>query len=208
MNTEHVKTIASSIESLLFLHGEPVSVDRLMKALSTSESGIEDGIATLTARYAASESGLSLVRNGRGVELVTRPENAAEVESMLVADREETLGKATMETLAVVAYRGPVTRASIDAVRGVNSSFALRNLLLRGLIERKANPLDAREFEYFPSFRLFELLGIGSVDELPEYGALCRDPRLLAREESVSEEAESAPDEPGTPSDGDPLSEE
>ncbi|NTV55377.1 MAG: SMC-Scp complex subunit ScpB [Candidatus Moranbacteria bacterium] len=188
MGAEKVENIASKIESLLFLHGEPLSIDRLATSLSASASEIEVGLEDLDVRYAAPESGLRLVRNGHGVELVTRPENAPEVEAMLVADREETLGKATMETLAVVAYRGPVTRASIDAVRGVNSSFALRNLLLRGLIERRSNPLDAREYEYSPSFRLFELLGVGSAAELPEFDALSRDPRLAAREESVAAE--------------------
>jgi len=188
--------IASKVESLLFLHGEPLSVARLSKALSVSEAEIEAGLGELTARYALPESGLALIRNGKNVELATRSENAPEVEAMLVADREETLGKATMETLAVVAYRGPVSRASIDAIRGVNSSFALRNLLLRGLIDRKPNPLDAREFEYTPSFRLFELLGVGSSGELPEYEVLSHDPRLAMREKptnsndaDVSEEA-------------------
>jgi segregation and condensation protein B len=191
MNTQHVKHIASKIESLLFLHGEPLSIERLEKSLSASTSEIEIGLDDLVERYLAPESGLCLIRNDGNVELATRAENATEVETMLVTDREETLGKATMETLAVVAYRGPVTRASIDAVRGVNSSFALRNLLLRGLIERRSNPLDAREYEYFPSFRLFELTGIGSTDELPEYEALSRDPRLLAREQAVAEESEA-----------------
>lgn len=188
MGAEKVEKIASKIESLLFLHGEPLSVDRLGKSLSATALEIEVGLEDLNMWYAAPESGLRLVRNGRNVELVTRPENAPEVEAMLVADREETLGKATMETLAVVAYRGPVTRASIDAIRGVNSSFALRNLLLRGLIERRSNPLDAREYEYSPSFRLFELLGVGSAAELPEFEALSRDPRLAAREETIAAE--------------------
>jgi segregation and condensation protein B len=176
------RTIASKIESLLFLHGEPLSHTRLSKALSVSEAEVEVALETLRERYETPESGLTLIRNGNDVELATRPENTPEVEAMLVADREETLGKATMETLAVVTYRGPVTRASIDAIRGVNSSFALRNLLLRGLIDRKPNPLDAREFEYTPSFRLFELLGVGSLEELPEYDALSCDSRLVARE--------------------------
>jgi segregation and condensation protein B len=201
MGSEKVEKIASKIESLLFLHGEPLSIDRLGKSLSATASEIEVGLEDLDMRYAAPESGLRLVRNGRNVELVTRPENAPEVEAMLVADREETLGKATMETLAVVAYRGPVTRASIDAVRGVNSSFALRNLLLRGLIERWSNPLDAREYEYSPSFRLFELLGVGSAAELPEFDALSRDPRLAAREEAIAAEGAGhaeAPEEADT----------
>ncbi|HWQ60138.1 MAG TPA: SMC-Scp complex subunit ScpB [Candidatus Fimivivens sp.] len=189
MNVNTSLSVASKIESLLFLHGEPISLERLAKALSVAADSIDEGLAMLSEKYAAPESGLALIRKGNDVELVTRPENASEVESMLVDDREETLGKATMETLAVVAYRAPVTRSSIDAIRGVNSSFSLRNLQLRGLIERRPNPLDAREYEYVPSFRLFELLGIGSSEELPEYAELSRDARL-----PVHESTESAPE--------------
>ena len=170
------------MESLLFLHGEPISCDRLATELSVSQEEIVAGLETLSKRYADADSGLTLIRKGEHVELATRAENAPEVEAMLVSDREETLGKATMETLAVVAYRGPVTRASIDAIRGVNSSFSLRNLLLRGLIERTANPLDAREYEYVASFRLLELLGIGASMDLPEYEVLSRDSRSATRE--------------------------
>lgn len=176
MTSERTTTLASKIESLLFLHGEPLPVSRLAKALSADESAIAAGLETLSARYAVPDSGIMLVRKGSSVELVTNPENAPEVESMLASDREETLGKATLETLSVIAYRGPVSRAAIDAIRGVNSSFSLRNLSLRGLVERKPNPLDAREYEYVPSFRLFESLGIGSAADLPGYASLSRGP--------------------------------
>ncbi|MEI7749833.1 MAG: SMC-Scp complex subunit ScpB [Candidatus Moraniibacteriota bacterium] len=195
MKTESAISIQSKIESLLFLHGEPISVARLSKALSASEAEIEVGLEDLAQRYVLPESGLTLIRNGKNAELATRAENAPDVEAMLVSDREETLGKATMETLSVVAYRGPVSRASIDAIRGVNSSFALRSLLLRGLIDRRPNPFDAREFEYTPSFRLFELLGIGSNGELPEYATLSRDPRLAAREEHSDATDADVPEE-------------
>ncbi|NTW30182.1 MAG: SMC-Scp complex subunit ScpB [Candidatus Moranbacteria bacterium] len=185
MSTDHTTTIVSKIESLLFLHGEPLSFGRLSKALNVSETEIVAGVKRLSERYVDEDSGLFLIENNNQVGLATRPENAVEVEAMLVADREETLGKATMETLAVVAYRGPVTRASIDAIRGVNSSFALRNLSLRGLIDRRTNPFDAREYEYVPSFRLFELLGLSSAVELADYDALSKDSRLTAREQSA-----------------------
>ncbi len=185
MSKVDTQNIASKLESVLFLLGEPISVNRLAKSLSLSGEEVMLGLRLLEERYATSESGLRLISNDGKIGLVTRPENAAEVEAMLVSDREETLGKATMETLAVVAYRGPVTRASIDAIRGVNSSFALRNLSLRGLIDRRTNPFDAREYEYLPSFRLFELLGLSSAGELPEYDALSKDSRLTAREQSA-----------------------
>lgn len=173
-------SVASLLESLLFIHGEPLSRVRLAKALSVSEKEIAAGLEILRKRYEDTDSGLVLIEKGKDVEIATRPDNAGVVERLIVADREETLGKATLETLSVVAYRAPVSRASIDAIRGVNSSFALRSLLLRGLIERRSNPLDAREYEYEPSLRLLELLGIGSIEELPDYGSLARDAALEA----------------------------
>lgn len=190
-------SIASRIESLLFIHGEPLSCARLAKALDVSEKDIESGLDILRKRYGDADSGLALIEKGKEVEIATRPENAGPVEQLIVADREETLGKATLETLSVVAYRSPVSRASIDAIRGVNSSFALRSLLLRGLIERRANPLDAREYEYEPSLRLLELLGIGSIEELPDYGSLAQNAALeaVATESATSQESHETDDE-------------
>lgn len=182
------KTV-SSIESLLFTHGEPVSVVRIAKLLGIPEQDTEDALETLAERYRDPSSGLMLIRKGKDVEIATRPENAEPVERLIKADREESLGKATLEVLAIVAYRGPVTRAKIDAIRGVNCSFALRNLLLRGLVDRHPNPLDNREYEYAPSFRLLELLGIGALTELPGYVDLSRESLIadLPEEQPLSE---------------------
>jgi segregation and condensation protein B len=176
--TESNPGIISSIESLLFMNGEPLAVSRIAKLLGISEKETDAGLDALESRYGDPSSGLMLIRKKKEMEIVTKPENADPVERLIVADREESLGKATLEVLAIVAYRGPVTRAKIDAIRGVNCSFALRNLSLRGLVDRHPNPLDNREYEYSPSFRLLELLGIGSLPELPGYADLSRDMRI------------------------------
>ncbi|MBI2099909.1 MAG: SMC-Scp complex subunit ScpB, partial [Candidatus Vogelbacteria bacterium] len=74
--------------------------------------------------------------------------------------------------LTIVLYKGPLTRAEIDYIRGVNSSFILRHLSIRGLVERIPNPKDARSFLYRPTFDLFQHLGLSKIEELPEYGEL------------------------------------
>jgi segregation and condensation protein B len=183
------KTV-SSIESLLFTNGEPLAISRIAKLLGVSEEEVDAALVVLGERYLDPLSGLMLIRSGNLVEMVTLPENAKSVESLIRTDREENLGKATVEVLAIIAYRGPVTRARIDAIRGVNCSFALRTLLLRGLIDRHQNPLDSREYEYTPSFRLLELLGISSLAELPGYTDLSRDVRIadFSGEQQLSEE--------------------
>lgn len=189
------KTV-SSIESLLFTNGEPLAISRISKLIGVSETEVDAALGILGERYLDPLSGLMLVRHGKSVEIATRAENAGPIEELIRTDREENLGKATLEVLAIVAYRGPVTRAKIDAIRGVNCSFALRTLLLRGLIDRHPNPLDNREYEYAPSFRLLELLGIGSLSELPGYAELSRDVRIadLPEEDLLPEREE----EPGT----------
>lgn len=184
------KTLASRIESVLFLHGEPMKKKKLAERVGGRMDALDAALSALRARYEDADAGLSLVEHDGAVELATSPENADVTEAFVAAEREESLGKATLETLSIIAYRGPVTRNEIDAIRGVNSSFALRNLLLRGLVDREPNPLDAREYRYTTSFRLLELLGISSLSELPEYESLSADARLSA----VAGEEESGED--------------
>jgi segregation and condensation protein B len=187
MDQEH---IISAIESVLFLHGEPMAVSKLGKTVGISEEETRNGIEGLRKRYAGADSGLALIEHGKSIEIATRPENAPFIEKLFVSDREEGLGKAALEVLSIVAYRGPVSRAKIEAIRGVNCSFSLRNLLLRNLIDRRPNPTDAREYEYFPSFQLLEMLGVGAVEALPEYGTLSADKRLAVLEDMMEKNGE------------------
>lgn len=177
-NVTPLTPLCARIESVLFVHGEPLTLKRLSKATGATEDQVREAMTEVRSRHDTEGSGIALIESGDAFELATRPENASLVETFVSSDREESLGKATLEVLSVVAYRSPVTRSEIDAIRGVNSSFALRNLLLRGLIEREQNPLDSREYRYSPSFRLLELLGIGSLSELPDHAALSSDDRV------------------------------
>jgi segregation and condensation protein B len=175
MDTEK---LASIIGSLLFIHGEPMTFTKLAKTIAVSEDEVDKGIVLLQERYRTGGSGLVLIRKGKEIELATDPANTSFVEKLLAIDREESLGKAALEVLSIIAYRGPVSRAKIEAIRGVNCTFSLRNLLLRGYIERQTNPLDTREYEYSVSFQLLETLGARSVEELPDYESLSSDVRL------------------------------
>jgi hypothetical protein len=90
------------------------------------------------------------------------------------------LGKAGLETLSIVLYQGPISRREIDYVRGVNSNFILRNLLVRGLVEKIENPKDQRSFLYRPSFDLLSYLGISRTDDLPEYANVKKELEVFA----------------------------
>jgi segregation and condensation protein B len=95
------------------------------------------------------------------------------------SELQEGLSKAALEVLAIVAYLAPVARAQIDAIRGVNSHFTLRNLSLRGLLDRSGNPKDARGYVYEPSMNFLTTLGLNNIEKLPNYTALRHDERLV-----------------------------
>lgn len=168
------------MESLLFLSGEPIGIERLAQAAEATEEEVEEALAALEEVYQAPNRGLSLVRRGGEAQLATRPENASVLESLAKSALQDALSKAALEVLAVVAYRGPISRVEIEAIRGVNCSVTLRNLLMRELIERTDNPNDARGYLYVVSFPFLRELGLGNAGELPDYEALRKDERLEA----------------------------
>lgn len=171
--------LASALESLLFISGEPLSFTRLAKTLAVSEEEIATYIKALSEKYRADvQCGLMLIVKDNKVVLATKPENVQFVEMLTKSSLQENLSKAALEVLAIVAYRSPITRAEIEAIRGVNCSFTVRNLLLRDLIERRGNPEDARGYVYFPTFRFLESLGIKDTESLPDYEVLAKDERL------------------------------
>ncbi|MDP3957704.1 MAG: SMC-Scp complex subunit ScpB [bacterium] len=171
--------LTSALESLLFISGEPLSFTRLAKTLGISEGEVAVCLQALGEKYAGDKQcGLMIIMKNRKAVLCTKPENARFVEALTKSTLQENLSKAALEVLAIVAYRSPITRAEIEAIRGVNCSFTVRNLLLRDLIERRGNPEDARGYIYFPTFRLLQSLGIKDTGALPDYEMLTRDERL------------------------------
>lgn len=182
----------SALESLLFISGEPVTFARLAKTLGVSEEEAAAHARTLAEEYAERrESGLMLIVKDGMAALATKPENAVFVERLTKSSLQENLSKAALEVLAIIAYRSPITRAEIEAIRGVNCSFTLRNLLLRDLIERQGNPADARGYVYLPTFRFLQSLGLRGTEELPDYEALANDERLKMIAEEENEQTAS-----------------
>ncbi len=167
MNNEN-NNLDAHIEAILFVKGEPMPVSGLVKILNATEKEIEGALAVLSEKL--SERGIRLVRKEKSVTLASSPESSEFARLLLEDEVDSKLTKVGLETLAIVVYKGPVSRPEIDYIRGVNSAFILRNLLIRGLVERIANPNDSRSFLYKPSFKLLQYLGIGNISELPEYG--------------------------------------
>ena len=159
--------IAKALSAILFYQAEPMTLNRLSSTLKCSLTDISEAISTLSASLES--TGLCVIQNCDEVTLGTRKEMSELIESITKEELSKDLSKAALETLAVVLYKGPVTRSEIDYVRGVNSTFILRNLLIRGLVEKIDNRDDQRSFKYKPTFLLLENMGISNIVELPEY---------------------------------------
>jgi len=160
-------TLAQHIEAILFWRGDPMSLTALSKITGAKKEDIEHAIQDL--RPALSHRGIILIEHEGEYTLGTNPESAKLIEKARTEELSKDLGKAALETLAIVLYQEPIRRSEIDYIRGVNSNFILRNLLVRGLIERKADPEDSRAAVYSPSIELLRFMGLTRVSELPDF---------------------------------------
>lgn len=181
--------IESKIEAILFWKGEPMSRKKLGEVLKVKEEEITEVIEKLKMNL--KERGIALIEKGEEIMLGTAPELSDLIENLQKEELNKDLSKASLETLSIVLYKNGVSRAEIDYIRGVNSSFTLRALSVRGLIERTEDPKDHRRFIYKPSFELLSYMGIKSVEELPDYGEVSSSIDVAAKsleEESKTEE--------------------
>lgn len=179
--------LESRIEAILFWKGEPVALDYLSQALAVPLGEIELAIESLASSL--SGRGLTLIRKEAEVTLGTRPEFATLFEKLTKEELAGELSRPSLETLTIVLYHSPVTRATIDYLRGVNSAFTLRQLQIRGLVERVPNPEDARAFLYRPTFALLGHLGISELNQLPEFASLrAKLAEFAATEKETKEE--------------------
>jgi len=159
--------LESKIEGLLFYKGEDVSIKKLSEFLNVKTEEVEDALKKLEESLVS--RGLVLVRKDDRVVLGIASELSSLIESIRKEEISKELSKATLETLSIILYKNGISRSEIDYIRGVNSSFILRNLLVRGLIEKIIDPKDSRKILYNPTFDTLSYLGISSIDKLPNY---------------------------------------
>jgi len=183
-------SLEKKLEAILFYKAEPESVTRLSKLLGVSVQEVEEAAHALSA--ALSDRGIKLLRINDAIELVTTPEVSDILKEIQKEEISRDLGKAGSETLSIILYRGPLTRSQLDYIRGVNSSFILRNLQVRGLVERIPNPNDARSYVYQATPELLKELGIMKLEDLPEYAQVQSDIEAFEKRES-----ENTPPETG-----------
>ncbi len=158
--------LKSLVESLIFVSDGPVAVESLAKALEQDEAAIERALAALNEDYQS--RGIRLQRTRERVQLVSAPESAAYVQKFLGLDAAARLSLAGLETLAIIAYRQPVTRPQVEAIRGVNCDGVIHNLLARGLIE-EVGRLDTvgHPIQYGTTFEFLQYFGLSSIGDLP-----------------------------------------
>ena len=158
------------IEAVLFYKTEPVAKKELSAFLGVSDEEVAGALARIDERLVAGAT--RLIDTGNEVQLASAPEVAETIERLRKEELSREIGKAGAETLAIVLYRGPVSRAQIDLIRGVNSGYILRALQVRGLVERMAHKTRANTFEYATTPALYAHLGITRKEELPEYASV------------------------------------
>ena len=156
------------VESLLFVADQPVTVGQLSRTLEVKETALEESLSALDELYVQGKRGLRLQRKGGRVQLVTAPDAASCVRRFLGLELSGPLSQAAMEALAIVAYRQPVTRAQVEAIRGVNSDGVLRTLVGRGFVEEVGRLEQVgRPILYGTTFEFLQQFGLRSVEELP-----------------------------------------
>ncbi|MDO4686117.1 MAG: SMC-Scp complex subunit ScpB [Corynebacterium sp.] len=171
-----ISPLRSKIESILLIVDSPVSAAAIGSAVNTSESEVSSILGEIAQELDDRGSGMELRKSPEGWRLFTRKENAEAVESFLLDGTQPRLTRAALETLAVVAYRQPVTRAQVSAIRGVNVDGVMRTLQLRGLIaEVEVDDASTAAHHYVTTELLLEQLGIESLDVLPNLAPLLPD---------------------------------
>lgn len=163
--------ILGHIESILFVASKPLTIGVIAKAIQKNPAEVEEAIENLVRKWNMPDSGVHILVSGDSVQMASNPDHAAVIDGFVKDEIAGELTRAQLETLTVVAYRGPVTRPELEQIRGVNCALIVRNLLVRGLIEEKE---DAEKLMpvYMLSLEALRHLGITRVAELPEYDTL------------------------------------
>ena len=200
MDEKDLNNLDKKIEAILFHKAEAVKISELAKILDASKDDVETALDNLEKKLEG--RGVTLIKNEGAVMLGTTPETAIVVEKLIKDELDKDLGKAGLETLSIVLYRGPIKRSEIDYIRGVNSSYILRNMVMRGLVER-VSVTESRSFVYKPTFELLSYLGVPCVEELPEYDMVKAEIETLTQDNDSSDSGPVLEKEENENGDGD-----
>ncbi|HNP55878.1 MAG TPA: SMC-Scp complex subunit ScpB [Gordonia sp. (in: high G+C Gram-positive bacteria)] len=182
--------LRAALEAVLLVIDTPVSVEELATATEQDRLRVKDMLTAMSAELTAAGSGIDLRYTADGWRFYTRAEFAPYVERLLLDGARSKLTRAALETLAVIAYRQPVSRARVSAIRGVNVDGVIRTLVARGLINEAGTDPQTSATTYGTTELFLERLGLASLAELPDLGPLLPDVDLI---EDLSDELTSDP---------------
>lgn len=182
--------LRAALEAMLLVVDSPAPTEQLAAAVDDTTERVGETLKTMAAELTERRSGIDLRYVGDGWRFYTRSEFAPYVERMLLDGARSKLTRAALETLAVVAYRQPVTRARVSAVRGVNVDGVMRTLLARGLIAETGTDTETHATQYGTTELFLERLGLASVSDLPELAPLLPDVDVI---DEISESLETDP---------------
>ncbi len=165
--------LTARAEAFLFSEGGTLTLRKLAQLLEVGEPQLQEALATLRVRLEG--TGLTLITTDTEVSLAVAKETSPAIQKAYERELSREIGDAGLEVLAIVLYRGPSTRAQIDYIRGVNTSWTIRNLLTRGLLERTGNPEDGREYLYRPTVELLSHIGVRNLQELPSQAEIAAE---------------------------------
>jgi segregation and condensation protein B len=187
-NAEGGPGLRASLEAIMLVADEPVSEIVIAQVLERPRAEVADALRELAASYAAEQRGFELREVAGGWRFYTCEECAPVVERFVSDGQEVRLTQAALETLAVVAYRQPVSRARVSAVRGVNCDSVLRTLTLRGLVEEAGTDTETGAILYRTTGYFLERLGLASLEELPDLAPFLPDDMDDVTDEDLSHE--------------------
>ncbi|MFA5358844.1 MAG: SMC-Scp complex subunit ScpB [Patescibacteria group bacterium] len=169
-----MSSLKSKIESLLFISPKPLEIKKISELTKKEISEVEEAVKELTDDYI--DRGLEIKRLGNKLQMMTSGENYKLAQDFVKEEITGELTRPSLETLTVIAYRGPITKTELEMIRGVNCSMILRNLMIRGLVEE--NEDKQRGFLYNITFEFMKYLGITEAKDLPEFDKLNNDDNL------------------------------
>ncbi len=183
--------LTRDIEAILFASGKPVALKSLAKLLDASQEVVREAVGDIRTRWNTERSGLHLLEHEGMIQCVSNPACANLVQSFAKEEVSGELTRPSLETLTIIAYRGPVTKPEIEQIRGVNCSLILRNLLMRGLVDEREDATHLQS-TYTVSVDFLRHLGLSSISELPSYGGFHGNERI----DKMLAELEGSPEEP------------
>ena len=158
------------LEGLLFVTGdEGLTLEEIKQLLDINDEQLKEIILSLQNDYRSEERGIKIEVLGASLKLVTKKEHKEYYQKIFESQQSDTLSQSGLETLAIIAYNEPITRIQVDEIRGVNSSYVLRKLSLKGLIEEKGrSELPGRPILYGVTNQFLDYFGLQTIDDLPK----------------------------------------